>query len=95
MKSAASRASGLAERVLRVDPSLRTLQDASSQLSAAAAALVAGDGANARAALERVSATIIAVLRRELPDAPRRASTIDEARRDGAFVDALRSVRPR
>jgi hypothetical protein len=93
--SAASRAATLAERVLRVDPSSRTLQDASSQLSAAATSLGANDAARARESLERASASVIAVLRGELPAAPHRSPSIEEARLGGAFVDALRAGRPR
>jgi hypothetical protein len=88
----AAELAGLAERVLRIDPSSRTLHEVSSQLSAAAKAALDNRAAEARAALDRASDGIAGVLRRELPRAPVRTPTLDESRLNGALVDALRSV---
>jgi len=85
----------LAERVLRIDPSSRTLQDVSTQLGAAAKATSDNRTDDARAALDRASDGIVSVLRRELPRAPARTPTLAESRLNGALVDALRSGRRR
>lgn len=91
----AAQLSGLAERVLRIDPSSRTLQGVSSELSAAAKASSEGRADDVRAALDRASNGMVAVLRRELPDAPSRTPNVGASRMNGALVDALRARRER
>jgi hypothetical protein len=90
----AARISALAERLLRIDPSSRALQSTSTELGAAAKASSDGRADAVRAALDRSSIAIVAMLRRELPESPRRSSDLEESRMQGALVEALRS-RPR
>jgi hypothetical protein len=90
---AASRASTLAASLLRIDPSSKTLQDASTQLAHAGEALTKGDTSEASAAFDRAATSVAGALRAELLDAPTARSTPDLDRLNGALNDALR--RPR
>ena len=64
------RASALAERVLRVDPSARSLQDVAALLAAAAAAIGRADTDDAQNHLDRAATGLAAALRADLLDAP-------------------------
>ncbi|MEO7087028.1 MAG: hypothetical protein ABI442_13885 [Gemmatimonadaceae bacterium] len=89
--SNASAASAIAERALRVDPSSKTLQEASSLLAAAADAIAGKHERDARERLDRASSAIVAALRTDLLDAPTNVAGANDARLSGALVDALRS----
>jgi hypothetical protein len=87
---AASRASNLAEAVLRVDASSKSLQSAAALLSSATTALSANKPNEARELLDRATAEIAGAIRGELPPAPRQPRAADLGRLDGALVDQLR-----
>jgi hypothetical protein len=88
--NAASRASNLAEAVLRVDASSKLLQSAAALLSSATTALSANKTNEARELLDRAATEIAGAIRGELPPAPRQPRTADLGRLDGALVDQLR-----
>jgi len=90
---AAPRASVLAANVLRIDPSSKTLQDASALLARAGDALLKGNATEASDALDRAATSVATALRAELIDSPVAKSTLDLDRLSGALNDALR--RPR
>ena len=85
----AVQASALAEQALRVDPSSPLLQDVSTQLANAGAALSAHRAGEAAASIDQASRGIVRILRRELPSAPRPATNFAERRMQGALVDRL------
>jgi hypothetical protein len=87
---AASRASHLAEAVLRVDASSKPLQSAAALLSSATTALSANKPNEARVLLDRAATEIAGAIRGELPPAPRQPRAADLGRLDGALVDQLR-----
>ena len=86
----ASRASALAEGVLRVDPSSRPGQQVAAQLDSAASALTGSRIAAAHDLLDRAATGIARILRAELFDAPFPATDADAARLAGTLTDALR-----
>ena len=90
---ATSRASSLAETVLRVDASSKSLQSAAAGLSSAARAISASRASEARDLLDRAATDIAGAIRSELPPSPRRPRAADVDRLDGAFIDQLRSAR--
>jgi len=87
---AASRASSLAESVLRVDASSKPLQSAAALLSSATTALSANKTNEARELLDRAATEIAGAIRGELPPAPRQPRGADMDRLNGALVDQLR-----
>jgi hypothetical protein len=89
---AATRASSLAERVIAIDPSSRALQDVGAQLASSATAMASHRGDAARAALDRATMGLVAMLRSELLDAPRAPERVDDARLEGALADQLRAA---
>jgi hypothetical protein len=91
--AAASRASETAERVLRIDPSAKTLQEVATTLTSAADALASGRSTVARTALDRAASALAAALRSELPTAPARSRPSHLDRLQGALNDALRNPR--
>ncbi|MDA1082606.1 MAG: hypothetical protein O2973_13230 [Gemmatimonadetes bacterium] len=93
--SFAADASFAAERVLRIDPSARPMQDAASALSLAAAAFSRDDQAGARAALGLASLAIAQELGRILPRSRSGATSLEHAVAGGAIGDLLRKPRPR
>jgi hypothetical protein len=85
----ATRASSLAERVLRIDPSSRELQQVSARLSEAAGNIQRGRTTDARRSLDQSATAIAAALKTTLLDAPAApSSNLDLL--NGALVDALR-----
>jgi hypothetical protein len=92
-RDAAGRATLLAERVLRADPSNESLQRAAALLTDAAVALADGLSAEARELLDRIAVEIALVVRDSLPDSPSRAPGLDIRRLEGALSDALRRGR--
>jgi hypothetical protein len=88
----AAGASALAERVLRIDPSSREVQQVATKLSAAATDMERGRSSDARRALDESATTIAAALKAALLDAPAtgglRGTSTDLL--TGALVDALR-----
>ena len=86
----AAHASSLAERVLRVDPSSRELQQVSAALADASANIGRGRTADARRLLDQSATTLAGALKANLLDAPAapRAPGFDLLR--GALTDALR-----
>lgn len=92
---ASAQASALAEMVLRVDASSKSLQEVSAMLSDAASALGKSRSADARRALDSAAVSLTAVLRAELVTAPSSARSLGEGRLSGAFNDAMRGVRNR
>jgi hypothetical protein len=90
---AASRASNLAEAVLRVDASSKPLQSAATHLTSAAKAISANRASEARELLDRAATEIAGAVRGELPPSPRQPRAADIERLDGAFIDQLRGVR--
>jgi hypothetical protein len=88
--AASARASGLAEGVLQIDPSAKSLQDVAAQLSAAGGALSRSRADDARSGLDRAATALAAALRAALPDAPRTVPGLDANRLNGALTDALR-----
>lgn len=91
--SVAARASSLAATVLRVDPSSKTLQDASALLARASETATKGNSTETRDNLDRAATGIATALRSDLIDAPRRKGTFDLDRLGGALSDALRRSR--
>jgi hypothetical protein len=85
-----ARVSGIAERVLRVDPSSEALQRVSAQLTDVAGALASGRAEASRAALDSAALGLAAVVRSELIKAPRGGTRSDVGRLEGALIDALR-----
>jgi len=88
---AATTASMLAEQVLRVDASDRTLQHIASTLSDASTAIARGKSGDARRVLEQAAASVAAVLRGTVLDAPMHRSSFDVDRVRGALSDAVRA----
>lgn len=91
--SPTQRASELAETVLRVDPSAKSLQEIASQLNDAAAALAKSNRRDAVSALENASVSLTEVLRAELVTERASLRTFGTNRLDGALNDALRGAR--
>lgn len=89
---ASAQASALAEMVLRVDASSKSLQDISATLNDAASAFGKRRADDARRALERAAVSLTAVLRAELVTAPKAPRTLGSERLSGAFNDAMRGV---
>jgi len=89
---AATTASMLAEQVLRVDASDRTLQGIASVLSDASRAIARGKSDDAHRLLEQAAASIASVLRGTVMDAPMQRSSFDVDRTRGALTDALRGT---
>jgi hypothetical protein len=90
----ATRASELAEAVLRVDASAKQVQDAAALLTSAATAIGDGQNNEARTLLDRAATNVATAVRAELLAAPRSVqSTLDQL--SGALSDALRSRVPR
>ena len=87
---AANQASTLAERVLQIGASSKPLQEVSSQLSSAAAAIGTGHGDEARRLIDRAAMGLAGVLRGNLLDAPQRAPSIAANKMSGVLTDALR-----
>ena len=88
----ATRASALAERVLRVDPSSRELQQVAAKLADAASDIARGRESDARRSLDQSATTIAAALKASLLDAPTAAgvSSVNLDLLGGALTDALR-----
>ncbi len=86
------RASALAERVLRIDPSSRELQHVAETLSRAATDLGRGRTTEARRSLDQSATAIAATLKGSLLDAPAGvgAQSVSLDVLGGALVDALR-----
>lgn len=89
----ATQASMLAERVLKIDASSKSLQDVSAQLASAATAIRSDRASEARNLLDRAVAGLSGVLRGALLDAPRASPSLGADRMKGALTDALRSGR--
>ena len=89
---APQRASELAERVLRVDPSAKPLQEIASQLNEAAAAYGNLKASDAARALESAAVALTDVLRADLVTAPARTPAFGTQRLNGALTDALRAA---
>ncbi|MEP6765245.1 MAG: hypothetical protein ABJB66_13080 [Gemmatimonadaceae bacterium] len=90
---ASARASELAERVLRVDPSAKPLQAIATQLNEAAAHFGKLQTDNARHSLELAAVSLTSTLRAEIIAAPQQSRSFDGDRLDGAIADALRGAR--
>lgn len=88
---AATNASMLAEQVLRVDASDRTLQHIASTLADASTAITHGNVGDAHRLLERAASNVAGVLRGIVLDAPAPRSSFDVDRARGALTDALRA----
>jgi hypothetical protein len=88
----ASRASALAERVLRIDPSSRELQQVAAKLSDAATNIDRRRVADARQSLDQSATAIAAALKASLLDAPVVAGdhSVGLDLLNGALTDALR-----
>ncbi len=84
----------LAERILRIDPSARALQEAASAYTAAASALGQGDARGAGDALERGTLVLSGELKRLLPGGSHAAPSLDAAVARGALGRALRGRVP-
>lgn len=91
--SATQRASELAERTLRVDPSAKPLQEIATRLNEAAAAYGKANDRGAKRALESAAVALTATLRADLVTAPTMNRTLGTERLDGALGDALRAAR--
>jgi hypothetical protein len=78
----------LAERVLRVDPASKVLQDAARTLDDASREVAHGNASPARAGLDRAATALAAGLRGGFIDAPRDASSLDLSELAGALRDA-------
>ncbi|MEP6835663.1 MAG: hypothetical protein ABJB74_19910 [Gemmatimonas sp.] len=91
--NATQHASELAERVLRVDPSAKPLQEIASRLNEAAAAYGKSNTRDATRALETAAVALTEVLRADLVTAPAVSRAFGTERLDGALTDALRSAR--
>jgi hypothetical protein len=89
----AVQASSLATATLRVDPSSKSLQDASALLARVSTAITSGRSDNARNLLDSAAAGVATSLRSELPEASARGPAVGLDRLNGALNDALR--RPR
>jgi hypothetical protein len=81
--------SALAERVLRIEPSSREIQQVADRLSQAATELSRGDASEARRSLDESTRNIATALRAKLLDAPARVNEGLGAL-NGALTDALR-----
>ena len=92
---ATQRAAELAERVLRVDPSAKPLQDIASRLNEAAAAYGMSNTRDAARFLESAAVGLTATLRADLVTAPTMTRGFGTERLDGALSDALRAARSR
>lgn len=92
---ASTQASALAEMVLRVDASSKSLQEISATLNDAASAFGKSRADDARRTLERAAVSLTAVLRAELVSAPNAPRSLGSERLSGAFNDAMRGVRNR
>ena len=86
-------ASMWAERVLRIDPSAKPLQDIASRLNEAAAAFGKFNRRDASRALEDAAVGLTQTLRADLVTAPTMMRAFRTDRLDGALGDALRAAR--
>jgi hypothetical protein len=86
----ASRASALAESVLRVDPSSKPGQQVAAQLDSAASAMNGSQDAIVRLLLDHAATGVARIVRARLLDAPFPATDGDAGRLAGALTDALR-----
>jgi hypothetical protein len=91
---ASARASELAARVLRIDPSATALHAIADQLNAAATALASRRTDDARRSLDRATTALATELRSGLPSSPGSSPNVDDARMSGALADALRRANP-
>ena len=89
--SASSRASMLAQRVLRVGPSSEPLQSVAARLTEAGDAIGRAQHAEARDLLQRAAIELAAIVRAALIEAPSRSPSLDVRRLEGALGDALRT----
>jgi hypothetical protein len=87
---AAARASRLAERLLRIDPSAPAMQNTARLLVDAAARIRASRSVEARALLGRAAIGLTHAISPELPRASERATNAGESELRGALSDALR-----
>jgi hypothetical protein len=85
-------AGGLALRVLRIDPGAVELQEISSALNAAAAAIRGARSAEALALVGGAATSLAEALRTKVYAAPLVAGTAESRRLEGALADALRRV---
>ncbi|MGH7615669.1 MAG: hypothetical protein ACREPM_00400, partial [Gemmatimonadaceae bacterium] len=90
--SDAARASSLAERVLRIDPSSHELQQVAARLSEASTDLARGHPLDARRALDQSATALAGALRSGMLDAPSTSPTATDLL-NGALTDALRRSR--
>ena len=81
----------LAEQVLRVDASDRTLQHIASTLADASTAIARGNDGEAHRLFEQAAMSVAGVLRGSVLDAPVARSSFDVNRARGALTDALRA----
>jgi len=86
--SAATRASLVAEKILRVDATAKPLQAVAHQLSDAAREMQRGRAAEAHVLLDRAATGLATMLRGGFVEAPRGERSIDAARLAGALRDA-------
>jgi hypothetical protein len=91
--SAATRASLVAEQVLRVDATAKPLQAVAQQLSDAAREMQRGRVTEAHVLLDRAATGLATMLRGGFVEAPRSEQSIDVARLAGALRDAQISER--
>lgn len=90
---ASTRASEMAERVLRVDPGDKSLQEIAGYLNDAAAAFGNRQDNVASQSLDRAAVALTASLRIDLPAAPIMRGSPASNRLQGALNDALREAR--
>lgn len=89
-ENASTRASMLAQEVLRIDASSKPLQAISQTLNDAAGALSHARADDARARLDNAATAIAAVLKSDVLPAPVTAGSLDDRRLGGALIDRLR-----
>ena len=92
-QNASARASELAERVLRVDASSKSLQAISARLNEAAGMFGRGQNDEARRSLELAATSLTATVRNDVLVAPQPRQTFSNDRLNGALADALRGTR--
>ena len=93
LADASARASELAERVLRVDPSAKALQAIAKSLNEVGLAFGNSQLDDARRSLEKAAVNLTTILRAEVITAPQRTRSFEADRLDGALADALRGAR--
>src|SRR6185295_9242677 len=86
----AARATSLAQRILRIDPSAGALSDVAARLAEAGTAIAAGRNDEGRAALDRAATDLAAAVRAELGDAPAAPARPELRQLDGLLADALK-----